>query len=297
MRGLDEESIEELRWEIRLHGRGGQGVVTASKILAESAFAERYHAQSIPFFGAERRGSPVMAFTRISEHEIRERSQIYTPDCVLILDPLVMRVLDVFNGLKDGGGVVISTSSRISDEILPDISLTLVVVDGVGIALKKDLLVAGNPVVNIPVIGAFLRVFPHIGIETVEKVISEKFKRNSKRSVKALYSAYESAEVLKIRGKKRAEKVYSKKPGKIWIPASKPVVGVAGKTGYWRDFRPVINYSRCTNCLNCWIHCPEGSIRRENGEVVIDYDYCKGCLVCLSVCPRRAISSEREVFA
>ncbi len=232
----------------------------------------------------------------VAKHEIRERSQIYSPDYVLILDPLVMKTVDVFQGLKDGGGVVISTSSEISDDVLPALNLSLVVVDGVGIALEKDLLVAGNPVVNIPVIGAFLRVFPHITIETVERVISERF-RDSERSIEALHTAYESAEVLRMRGKKRTERVYSRESGKIWIPASKPDVGVAGKTGYWRDFRPVIDYSRCTNCLNCWIHCPEGSIKRENGTIEIDYDYCKGCLVCLAVCPRKAISSEREVFA
>ena len=283
-----------MKWEIRLHGRGGQGVVTASKIIAEAAFAEGYQSQSIPFFGAERRGSPVTAFTRISEHEIRERSQIYHPDYLLILDPLVMRTVDVFQGLKSGGGVVISSPSAIERDVFPNIELTVGLVDGVGVSIRNDLVVAGNLVVNIPAIGAFLRIFPEISIDCVEKIVLEKF---GNRSVRALYSSYDETEVFRIRGSREKKKEERKKPEKVWIPASKPAKGVAGITGYWRDFRPVIDYGRCTGCLNCWIHCPEGSISRKNGDVEIDYTFCKGCLVCLAVCPRKAISSEREVSA
>ena len=295
---LDEVQLHNvMRWEIRFHGRGGQGIVTASKILAEAAFAEGYHSQSIPFFGAERRGSPVMAFTRISEDEVRERSQIYTPDYVLIFDPLVMKTVDVFHGLKSGGGVAISSSSEIDEKLFPDINLTVAKVDGVEIAIKNNLFVAGNPVVNIPLIGAFLKIFPHIGIENVENVIVNRFKKSHEDSIRALHSAYDNAEILKIRGVERNGVGEKKKAGEVWIPVSKPGKGAGGITGYWRDFRPVIDHDRCTNCLNCWIYCPEGSIKRKKDSVEIDYTFCKGCLVCLEVCHRKAITSEREVFA
>ncbi len=283
----------ELRWEIRLHGRGGQGVVTASKIIAESAFLDGFQSQSIPFFGAERRGAPVMAFTRISNKVIRERSQIYNPDYIVILDPLVMRVADVFSGFR-GGGIVINSSSTLDPELFPNFDLTIAKIDGIDIATKCDLFVAGNPVVNVPVIGAFLKIFPEIEIETVKDVLSKKF---GEKSVEALYLAYDETEIVKLRGKRREKRAQTKETKRIWIPVSKPKKGVAGLTGYWRDYRPSIDYGKCTNCLNCWIHCPEGSITRESFFVEINYEFCKGCLICASVCPKKAIFFEREVFA
>lgn len=78
-------------------------------------------------------------------------------------------------------------------------------------------------------------------------------------------------------------------------PLSFPKVGSVGKTGFWRTFRPTIDYSKCTRCLLCWIFCPEGCIDRQEGDSPqIDYDYCKGCGVCANECPVKAIRMERE---
>ncbi|HDI31440.1 MAG: ferredoxin [Thermoprotei archaeon] len=82
----------------------------------------------------------------------------------------------------------------------------------------------------------------------------------------------------------------------IHVPVSKPKVGSLGKTGVWRSLRPVINYSKCTNCKLCWLYCPEASILIEDERVTIDYEYCKGCGVCINVCPVKAISMVREEF-
>jgi len=73
------------------------------------------------------------------------------------------------------------------------------------------------------------------------------------------------------------------------IPMSRPKVGASGKTGMWRTERPVLNKDRCTNCLICWIFCPEGTIKRMDDKVEIDYDYCKGCGICANECVRKAI--------
>jgi len=70
---------------------------------------------------------------------------------------------------------------------------------------------------------------------------------------------------------------------------SKPTIGASGRTGFWRTFKPVINYEKCTNCLICWLYCPENSIEVSQGTVVINYDYCKGCGVCVNECPFKAV--------
>ncbi len=95
--------------EVRFHGRGGQGVVTAADILAMAAFYDGKFCQSFPFFGVERRGAPVMAFSRIDDRPVRMRSQIYTPDYVVVQDPTLLEIIDVTSGLKDEGIVIINT--------------------------------------------------------------------------------------------------------------------------------------------------------------------------------------------
>src|SRR5664280_145387 len=96
--------------EVRFHGRGGQGAVTAAEILAKAAFEDGKYCQAFPFFGVERRGAPVMAFTRIDDQPIRRRYQVYKPDYVVVLDDGLLEVVDVFSGLKEGGKVIINLS-------------------------------------------------------------------------------------------------------------------------------------------------------------------------------------------
>jgi pyruvate ferredoxin oxidoreductase gamma subunit len=89
--------------EIRIHSRGGQGGVTASKLLAQAAFTEGKYSMAFPLYGAERRGAPVVSFTRISDEEIKVSSQVYNPDMVVVLDDSIMDLIDVTGGLKPGG--------------------------------------------------------------------------------------------------------------------------------------------------------------------------------------------------
>jgi len=99
--------------EVRWHGRGGQGAVTAAQILAEAAYLEGYKGvQAFPYFGAERRGAPIMAFTRMSDEEIRIRSQIYNPDFVVVLDSTLLGLIRVDEGLKEGGIIIVNSSKE-----------------------------------------------------------------------------------------------------------------------------------------------------------------------------------------
>ncbi len=280
---------------VRFHGRGGQGAVTASKLLAEAASLTGYYSQSMPFFGAERRGAPVISFTRISDEPIYEMSQVYHPNIVVVLDPVIMKVVDIFKGVKEGGTIVANTTKAPDEFVFDQDYLNIVAVDATGIAIKDELLVAGLPVVNTPMLGALLRAQIPLELEVLESIVKKKFGKEGEKNVKAIREAYELASVKLVHGfgKQRYPK---KKKIKVEFPISTPAEGVAGKTKLWRDFRPEIDYEKCNNCLNCWLHCPESAIRL-NEHVEIDYEYCKGCLVCASVCPKKAITSEREVFA
>ncbi|RLI81489.1 hypothetical protein DRP07_07260 [Archaeoglobales archaeon] len=280
---------------VRFHGRGGQGAVTASKLLAEVANSMGYYSQSMPFFGAERRGAPVISFTRISDEPIYEMSQVYHPNIVVVLDPLIMKVVDVFAGVKEGGTIVANTTKTPDEFVFSQRYLNIIAVDATGIAIKNDLLVAGLPVVNTPMLGALLRAQIPLEIEVLEGIVGKKFGEEGEKNVKAIREAYDLATVKLVRGSGK-RKYPRKKKIKVEFPISTPSEGVAGKTKLWRDFRPKIDYEKCNNCLNCWLHCPESAIRL-NEHVEIDYDYCKGCLVCTTVCPKKAITFEREVFA
>ena len=278
-----------MEWEIRFHGRGGQGVVTASKILAEVAFLNGYEAQSIPFFGAERRGSPVVASTRISTEKIRKRSQVYDPDYIVVFDLKILNST-VFHGLKENGFVIVNASKKFEVEV--DKSVSLVRVDATRIAIKNGLFLGDLPAVNLPMLGAFLRVFPKLDLGSLEKLVSERF---GERSAVAVEEAFESAVVEKVCGRCGRREVKVCEDGFVKAPISKPSVGVV-ETSLWRDLRPEINYDVCNNCLNCWLHCPEGAIKRR-GRVEINYEFCKGCLICYEVCPKSAITFSEEVVA
>jgi 2-oxoacid:acceptor oxidoreductase gamma subunit (pyruvate/2-ketoisovalerate family) len=159
--------------EIRWHGRGGQGGVTSAELLAKAAFYDGYKGvQAFPYFGAERRGAPVKAFTRISDSEINVRSQIYEPDIVAVLDPSIIDLIDVTEGLKEGGKIIVNIDKAPSELELKGKVYTY---DGTGIALKHGLLVAGLPVVNTTMLGAFAKATGLVKLDTVQKVICERW--------------------------------------------------------------------------------------------------------------------------
>lgn len=160
--------------EIRIHGRGGQGGVTAAELLARAAFKEGKWVQAIPFFGAERRGAPVKAFARIADQPILIRSQVYNPDYVMVLDSTLLDLVDVTEGLKKDGIVIINTTKK-PDEIKIGQG-RLATVDATGIALGLQLLVAGLPVLNTIMLGAFARATGEVQLESILEVIRQEWK-------------------------------------------------------------------------------------------------------------------------
>ncbi|MGB9663098.1 MAG: 2-oxoacid:acceptor oxidoreductase family protein [Moorellaceae bacterium] len=155
--------------QIRWHGRGGQGVVTAARILGRAAaIYEGRYAQSFPAFGTERRGAPVMAFTRLADHPIRDRSQIYEPDCVVVLDGTLWGSAEVLRGLRPGGAVLVNASALSAKLSLPErVALYRVEVTG----LAREIL--GVPIANTAMVGALAGVTGWVSWEAVKKAIGD----------------------------------------------------------------------------------------------------------------------------
>jgi len=177
--------------EIRIHGRGGQGGVTAAEMLARAAFKEGKWVQAFPFFGAERRGAPVKAFARLSEEPILIRSQVYNPDYVMVLDSTLLDVVDVAEGLKKDGIIIINTMKK-PEELKKLKGYRVATVDATGIALELKLLVAGLPVLNTPMLGAFAKATEEVKLESVMATIQEEWPGAvGERNAKAAALAYE----------------------------------------------------------------------------------------------------------
>jgi 2-oxoacid:acceptor oxidoreductase gamma subunit (pyruvate/2-ketoisovalerate family) len=176
--------------EIRIHGRGGQGGVTAAEMLARAAFKEGKWVQAIPFFGAERRGAPVKAFVRFADEAIRVRSQVYNPDYVMVLDSALLDLVDVTEGMKPNGIVVINTRKNPKQINLK--GCRAATVDATGIALELQLLVAGLPILNTPMLGAFAKATEEVKLESVLDVIKQHWTGAAgEKNAKAASLAYE----------------------------------------------------------------------------------------------------------
>ena len=180
--------------EIRMHGRGGQGAVIAAKILASALFKEGKYAQSFPSFGVERRGAPVLAFTRVDDHPVRLRSAIYEPDHLIILDATLIKSTNVFSGLKKGGTILVNSSSPAGLFNFPE-DYSSAVVDAAGIAVKHNIGTKSIPIVNTSILGAFARFTGIVSIEAIVEAIREGVPIMRDRNAKAAMEAFNSIEL------------------------------------------------------------------------------------------------------
>ncbi len=163
-------------FEIRVHGRGGQGVVTAAEMLSVAAFEEGRHAQAFPSFGSERTGAPVVAFCRISDREIRSREPIMAPDAIIIQDTTLLHQIDVFAGLKPGGYVLLNSHHSFEKLGLTDLIKDrqperFCTLPATELGLKH----VGRPIPNVPLIAGFAALSDIIKLESVILAINEKF--------------------------------------------------------------------------------------------------------------------------
>jgi len=176
-------------FEVRFHGRGGQGAVVASIVLASAFFHEGKYVQAFPSFGAERRGAPVTAFTRVSDHEIRERYGIYRPDCLFILDSSLTRKTAITAGLKRGQWIIINSDKKPQDYAFSQ-DFSVATVDANGIAQKHGLGTATMPIVNTTILGALPRVTSLLKIESILEAVREHAPSKPEKNAEAALEAY-----------------------------------------------------------------------------------------------------------
>ena len=171
--------------QFRIHGRGGQGAVIASKLLASAFFREGYEVQSFPKFGVERRGAPVTAYLRVSDGPIKLRCQITEPDDLIILDPTLVHAVDVTEGLAPGGSILVNSPKAPEGygELLR--SWRVATVDAGEIAAELGLGSASQPIVNTAILGAFSADSGRLALETVCETIREEVPAKTDANVTA----------------------------------------------------------------------------------------------------------------
>jgi pyruvate ferredoxin oxidoreductase gamma subunit len=180
-------------FEVRIHGRGGQGVVTAAELLSVAAFLEDRHAQAFPTFGSERTGAPVVAFCRIADRPIRSREPIAEPDALIVQDPTLLHQVKLFEGLRPGGYILINTSRTFDDLGLGEFveqfrSDRLMTVPASELAREH----LGRPIPNAALLGGFAALTGAVQIGSVAAAIRDRFAgRTSDGNVAAAEAAFE----------------------------------------------------------------------------------------------------------
>lgn len=298
-------------FRIRFHGRGGQGIKTASRILGSAFFAEGFEVQDAPRYGAERRGAPMTAYVRASNSPVRERSTIEHPGLICLADITLLHVpaAGVLAGrtrqtifLLPAGENPAVWKERLSIEgpvlALPDYDLT-----------GRDtfagaMLAAGAARLTGRIHEASLSRSMELELHTLDPDVR---RENLERALFVFHS------MEPLSGRLLDDEAAPKQERPDWIdlsldPVHDAAPGIDGQTseavhtGLWRASRPVLNEDHCHSCTwICTTYCPDSAISPvQKGQRLfpaIDYDHCKGCLICCAVCPNHAIAAVRETGA
>ncbi|NNF98548.1 MAG: ketoisovalerate oxidoreductase [Desulfobacteraceae bacterium] len=181
-------------FEMRFHGRGGQGAVLASKILAKALAEEGRHVKAIPSFGFERRGAPVTAYLRFSDNPIRQTTNIYNPNCVVCLDPTLPQSVDIFERIQSGGIWIQSTKKSVDRLAFPGEVTTIGLCDAFGIALK----IFGRTIVNSTMLGAFSRTTGLVTLDSLYNAMATVAFRDAalEKNILACKTGYEQCRVI-----------------------------------------------------------------------------------------------------
>lgn len=301
-------------YRIRFHGRGGQGVKTASRVLGSAFFVEGYEVQDAPRYGAERRGAPVFAYVRASKTLINERGIIRCPDLIIVVDDSLVPVpaAGVLMGALAHTVLLIHTAAgaetwkeRVK---YPGRVLTLPVPAG-GEACP------GLPLAGAACAGAAARLVGVVSRASLEQAVHDELSHLGKAVITNNLDRVLSAYDAMADGSGCVREAEPPIPGKFdaprWVDLpfedarlSAPAVHAAAtsvevKTGLWRTMRPVIDYERCRRCWwLCSTFCPDAVISvNAEGYPEIDYGHCKGCLVCVARCLQHAIEAVPEITA
>jgi len=185
-------------YEIRIHGRGGQGAVLAAKILTNALAAEGKFVKAVPAFGFERRGAPVASYVRCDDRVIRRATNIYTPDCILCLDPTVPHVVNIFEGVKTHGTLVHSTKQPLGGLHLPNSISKAGLCDAFGIALR----IFDRPITNTIILGAFAKTTGMVSLGALfHGMESAEFRDAAlEKNIEAAREGYQTCRVYHLEG-------------------------------------------------------------------------------------------------
>ncbi len=279
--------------EIRFHGRGGQGAVIAAELLAQAANLDGKTPQSFAFYGAERRGAPVVSYARIDDRPILLRTAITAPDIVVVLDPGLVEVAPVMDGLKPGGTLLVN--SPLPPERFPTPKPAFVAtLDATQIALSHGIGSRTMPIVNTTMLGALSRVSSVVSLSAVQHAIDEHVPARPAENGLAAIEGFHTVRVAELPGLPGG-----KAPAGPVAPAlssevpEAPIASMASDvlhTSSWRTLQPVITREKCTRCNFCWKFCPDNAIDLDaEGFPVVRNEHCKGCGLCAVECPPVAI--------
>lgn len=321
-------SVVEFRW----HGRGGQGAVTAAKLLAAAALREGRHIQSFPDYGAERRGAPVRAFTRISDAPIKTTASVLHPDVIAVLDPTLLTAPAIFEGLTPTSQLVTATDGKSGEALrtlLPS-QLTRAYAVPADMIARETL---GRPITNTALLGAVVRATELVRLESVLAEVSESFAADygpslAAKNALAIERAYEATVAIPLEHN-HGTPIGSSAMMDLRPPLSPAshrefpdVMGGSARsylTGDWRSQRPIFDAAKCVQCFACWRFCPDSCILTAGGPQAkeasprsvnwvvraqmprwpawtvagVDYEFCKGCGICADRCPTGALTMER----
>ncbi len=296
---------------IRFHGRGGQGMKTASRILGSAAFHAGFIVQDSPVYGAERRGAPMTAFTRVAREPIRERGAVTRPDLVVVADDTLLadpaaqplagcdaRCTLLVNSVKE------AATLRKTE---PSYTGRLLVADFTTLALEATQTLAGLSTA----LGGAAACLIGLTLEDALAGLDDELEaarltgppraanRQLAQTVYVQVSQWTPVQAREDAGVVHtiplAEVTFD--PPRLAVPSIYAVGNSPErKTGNWRQFRPVLHPELCTRCWICFVRCPEAAISLDAQDYpVVDYDECKGCLLCAHECPTRAFTVEKEV--
>jgi len=272
-------------------GRGGEGVVLASQLLADAFGRSGSYVQSFPEFKAERRGAPICAFLRWDERPIHRRYKVQECDVLAVVSPSPPDD-DVVARVRQGGLVVLNREAHLP--LAGDFELAHVPASR--IARENGILSSeGRPMGNVALLGACMKLLAPGDLVHLERAIAERMGRAAAANVQAAREGFERC----ARQHVLAADVHVERAATVGRPRRRHALFAVSttdslhmQTGSWSLDRPVL-LDPCNDCALCALFCPEGAITRPNGSMAIDYLHCKGCGICEEVCPvKGAIAME-----
>lgn len=297
-------------YRIRFHGRGGQGIKTASRMLGSALFHSGFQVQDAPRYGAERRGAPIFAFVRASSESINERGVINKPDLVLVADDSLISIPSA--GVLQGVGeqtVMLFISNTPAETWRARLNISSPLICVTAPAHRRS---ATEKLLGAACVGAAASLSGIVTKESLSAGIRDELASFSNATVEenievalAAFDDCETTGVKVVEGEPLSVALY---PESNWVdlqmetqamaaPAiHRKLTSVEVRTGLWRTLRPVINYDHCNKCnWVCSNFCPDSAITVDkDGYPVIDLNHCKGCMICVAQCPPHAIETIAE---